>query len=152
MPDAMVRRVAESVVRDAPFEIGKDHRWRRRKVTVMRTRVNRRMVRRIDTWTVFKVSLLFYILMLAVVLVAGLVTWSVAQHLGFVNDIQKSVRSLADDKKFILHGGAALKYSAAGGAVLGLIGTLLNTVAAMLYNLLSDVVGGVQVIVVTEPD
>ncbi len=85
-------------------------------------------------------------------LVAGVVTWSVAQHLGFVNDIQRSVRSLADDRKFILHGSVALKYSAAGGAALGLLGTLFNTVAAMLYNLLSDVIGGVQVVVVTEPD
>jgi hypothetical protein len=151
-PDWMAQRVAESVVHDAPFEIGKERRWRRRKVTVMRTRVNRRMVRRIDTWTVFKVSFVFYLLMVIVVLVAGTVTWSVAQHLGFVGDIQKSVRSLADDKKFILHGSVAFRYSAAGGAVLGLIGTLLNTVAAMLYNLLSDVIGGIQVIVVTEPD
>jgi hypothetical protein len=151
-PDWMARRIAESRVPGAAYELGKNRRWRRRKVTVLRSRANRRLVRRIDTWTVFKVSFVFYLLMLVIVLVAGTVSWNVAEHLGFVNDIQKSVRSLADDKKFVFRGRAALRYSAAGGAVLGLLGTLFNTVAAMLYNLLSDVIGGLQVIVVTEPD
>ena len=148
----MARRIVESQLPGAPYKLGKAHRWRRRKVTVLRSRADRRLIRRIDTWTVFKVSLIFYLLMVIILLVAGVVTWSVGEHLGFIGDIQKSVRSLADDKKFIFHGTVALKYAAVGGVVLGLLGTLFNTVAAMLYNLLSDVIGGLQVVVVTEPD
>ena len=110
------------------------------------------MLRRIDTWTVFKMSFFFYLLLLVIVMVAGVVTWFVAQRIGFVGDIQKSVRSLADDRSFILHGGPVFEYSLLGGAVLAVAGTLLNTIGAMLYNLLSDLVGGVQTIVVTEPD
>ena len=151
-PDWMARRIVESEAPGAAYELGKQRRWRRRKVTVLRSRTNRRLVRRIDTWTVFKVSFIFYALLLAIVLVAGVATWSVAQHLGFIGDIQKSVRSLADDKTFVFHGDVALRYAAAGGGVLALLGTLFNTVAAMLYNLISDVVGGLQVIVVTQPD
>ena len=151
-PDWMARRIVESEAPGAAYELGKQRRWRRRKVTVLRSRTNRRLVRRIDTWTVFKVSFIFYVLLLAIVLVAGVATWSVAQHLGFIGDIQKSVRSLADDKTFVFHGDVALRYAAAGGGVLALLGTLFNTVAAMLYNLISDVVGGLQVIVVTQPD
>jgi hypothetical protein len=151
-PDWVARRIVESEAPGAAYELGKQRRWGRRKVTVLRSRTNRRLVRRIDTWTVFKVSLLFYLLMVIIVLVAGVATWSVAQHLGFIGDIQKSVRSLADDRTFVFRGAAALKWAALGGAALGLLGTLFNTVAAMLYNLLSDVVGGLQVIVVTEPD
>jgi hypothetical protein len=151
-PDWMARRIVESEAPGAAYELGRPRRWGRRKVTVLRTRTNRRLVRRIDTWTVFKVSLMFYLLMVIIVLVAGVATWSVAQHLGFIGDIQKSVRSLADDKTFVFRGADALRWGAVGGVALGLLGTLFNTVAAMLYNLLSDVIGGLQVIVVTEPD
>jgi hypothetical protein len=150
--DWMARRVAEAVAPGVSYEIGKERRFRRRKVTVVRSRSDRRLVRRIDTWTVFKMSFCFYALMLIVVMVAGVVTWYVAQRVGFVTDIQKSVRSLADDRSFVLHGNAAFKYCGLGGAVLALAATILNVVAAILYNLLSDVVGGVQVVVVTEPD
>jgi hypothetical protein len=152
MPDWMARRIAEFEAPGAAYELGKQRRLRRRKITVLRSRTDRRLVRRIDTWTVFKVSFMFYLLMVIIVLIAGIVTWNVAEHLGFIGDIQKSVRSLADDKSFVFHGRVALRWAAIGGAALGLLGTLFNTVAAMLYNLLSDVIGGLQVVVVTEAD
>jgi hypothetical protein len=152
MPDWMARRIAESEAPGAAYELGKARRWRRRKITVLRSRTDRRLIRRIDTWTVFKVSFMFYLLMVIIVLIAGIATWNVAEHLGFIGDIQKSVRSLADDKSFVFHGRVALRWAAIGGAALGLLGTLFNTVAAMLYNLLSDVIGGLQVVVVTEAD
>jgi hypothetical protein len=125
---------------------------RREKVTVVRSRSSRRLVRRIDTWTVLKVSLIFYLLMLVISLLAGIAAWHVAVSLSFVSDIQKSVRSLADDTKFVLHPNAVLEYGAAIGVVLAVVGTVLNVVAALLYNLISDIFGGVQVVVVTEPD
>ena len=150
--DLRARQVAREYAPDAEISLGRDRRWGRRRVTVVRTRVDRRLVRRIDTWTVFKMSFFFYLLLLVIVLVAGIVTWFVAQRIGFIGDIQKSVRSLADDRTFILHGGPVFEYAALAGVVLAVAGTLLNTIGAMLYNLLSDLVGGVQTIVVTEPD
>jgi hypothetical protein len=112
---------------------------------------SRRLLRRFDTWTVFKVSLVFYLLLLVIVLASGVVVWSVAVNLGFIADIDKAVRSLADDRSFTLHPGNVLLYSALTGAVLALFGTLLNVIASLLYNLISDVVGGVQIVVVSEP-
>ncbi len=153
LPDNVARQVGREYAPDSEIAVGAHHWWqRRRKVTVVRARSSRRLIRRLDTWTVFKVSFLFYVLMLVVVLVAGLVAWRVAIQVGFVNDIQKAVRSLADDRKFKLHGNVAFKYTAIGGAVLVIAGTLLNVVASMLYNLLSDLVGGIQAIVISEPD
>jgi len=151
--DAVAMQVAREYAPDAEIRMGEQHWWQhRRKVTVVRSRSARRLVRRLDTWTVFKVSLIFYLLLLVIVLVAGIVAWRVAGQVGFITDIQKGVRSLADDRSFKLHGGVVFKYSLMGGAALAVAGTILNVVAAMLYNLISDIVGGIQVIVVTEPD
>lgn len=151
--DAVAMQVAREYAPDAEIRLGGHHWWQhRRKVTVVRSRSARRLVRRLDTWTVFKVSLIFYLLLLVIVLVAGIVAWRVAGQVGFITDIQKGVRSLADDQSFKLHGGVVFKYSLMGGAALAVAGTILNVVAAMLYNLISDIVGGIQVIVVTEPD
>lgn len=109
-------------------------------------REQRALIRRIDTWTVFKVSLCFYLIALIVVLVAGVVVWQVATALGFIADIQKAVRSLADAYKFKLRAGVVLEWTAAVGAVLCVAGTLVNVIAAVIYNLISDVVGGVQLV------
>lgn len=119
---------------------------------MVRGKRSRRLVRRVDTWTVFKVSLVFYLFSLVIVLVAGVVLWHLAQPFGIITSIEKSVRLLFDLKTFKLRPAPVLKYAAAGGAILAIIGTLLNVVAAALYNLISDIVGGIQVIVVTEPE
>jgi hypothetical protein len=125
---------------------------RRQKVRVVRGVRSRRLIRRVDTWTVFKVSLLFYTLLLGMVLLALVVLWNVATAFGTVNTIEKSVKTLFDYKTFTLHPAAVFGWTAAGGGVLVVIGTLLNVVAALMYNLISDVIGGVQVVVVSEPE
>lgn len=112
----------------------------------------RRLVRRLDAWTVFKVSLVFYLLMFGIVLVGGVVAWHVAVPLHFIRDIQKAVRTLADDRKFVLHPLPVLKWSAVAGGALVLLGTVLNTIAAVLYNLISDLIGGVQTVEVVQAD
>jgi hypothetical protein len=113
---------------------------------------SRRLVRRIDVLTVFKVSIAFYVMGMLTLVIAGVILWNVAQALGFISDIDKSIRTLFSLKTFHLHAGTVLVYAAAIGAVLCVFGALLNTLVAAIYNLLSDVVGGVQVVVVTEAD
>lgn len=127
-------------------------RLRRQSVRVVRSTSSRRMVRRVDTWTVFKMSLLFYLLGLAILIVAGVILWNVAETFGTIDSIQKSVRSLFDLTSFQLKPRPILEYTAAGGALFALLGTIMNTVAALLYNLISDIAGGIQIVVVTEPE
>ena len=124
----------------------------RQKVQVVRGVRSRRLVRRVDVWTVFKVSFVFYLLALIVLLVAGVILWNVATSLGFLTSIEKSVRTLFSLKTFTFHAGATLAYAGAIGGVLCLVGVIVNTIAAVTYNLISDLVGGIQVVVVSEPD
>jgi hypothetical protein len=125
---------------------------RRQKVRIVRSTSSRRLVRRIDTWTVFKVSFVFYVLALIILVVAGIILWNVAEAFGTITSIQKSAKSLFDLSHFVIKPIPLLEYTAGGGAILCILGTVVNTVVALLYNLISDVVGGVQVVVVAEPD
>jgi len=96
---------------------------------------------------VLKVSLAFYLCVLVVLLVAGAVLWNVAEAAGLIGKLDKLVRSLFALSSFQLHPLSALAW---GSAFLGswcLLGVLVNVVAAVLYNLLSDLVGGVKVVI-----
>ncbi len=112
----------------------------------------RRVVRRIDVWAVFKLSLVFYLCVLVVMLVAGIVLWNVAAAFGVIHNLDKLVRSLFALSSFKLRPLSALGWGAAVGLVLCLMGTFLNVLATVLYNLISDVVGGVQVFVVGDDE
>ena len=124
----------------------------RRTKPVVRGVRSRRLVRRFDIWSVFKVSVIFYICVYVVMLVAGTVLWNVAAAFGVITDAEKLVRSL-----FALN----TVHPAPHRCVLVGVGYCrrrllprgpFNVLAAVLYNLISDVVGGVQVIVVSRPE
>lgn len=113
---------------------------------------SRRVVRRIDVLSVAKVSLIFYLCVLVVLIVAGIVLWNVAAAFGVITSAEKLVRSLFALTTFKLHPLTALIWGSAIGAVLCLIGVFVNMLAASLYNLISDIVGGAQVFVISDKD
>jgi hypothetical protein len=117
---------------------------------VVRGRRTRRVVRKVDVWTVFKMSLLFYLCVFLVLLIAGIVLWNIADAFNVIHSVEKFIRSLFDLAKFTFHPDVVLESAALGGLILVLMGTGANVLIAVLYNLISDVVGGVQFIVLEE--
>jgi hypothetical protein len=105
----------------------------------------RQVVRQIDPWSVLRLSILFYLCVLLVLLVAGIVLWNIASAFGVLHNFEKFIRQLFDLQSFKLHPSVALEAFALGGVLLVLLGTALNVIAAFLYNLISDVAGGIQV-------
>jgi hypothetical protein len=89
---------------------------------------------------------------MVVTLLAGVALWNVASALGTITSIDKSIKTLFDLKTFTLRPGPVLAYSLAGGAILVVIGTLVNVMIAVVFNLISDVTGGLAVRVVSHPD
>jgi Transmembrane domain of unknown function (DUF3566) len=85
-----------------------------------------------------------------VMLVAGTVLWNVAAAFGVVTDGEKLVRSLFALTTFTLHPITAFFWGSTIAGAVCFLGVLSNVLAAVLYNLISDVVGGVQVIVVSD--
>ena len=88
---------------------------------------------------------MFYFLVAIAVVVASVFLWYAANAYGSLTSIEKSVRTLFDLKTFTLHADRVAEYTAAGGLVLAMVGTLVNILAALTYNLICDIVGGVRI-------
>lgn len=117
---------------------------------VVAARRTRRVVRKIDVWTVLKMSLLFYLCVFLVFLIAGVLLWNIAEAFNVITNVEKFVQSLFDLASFTFRPMVVLEASAGAGGILVLLGTGANVLAALLYNLISDVVGGVQFIILEE--
>jgi len=98
---------------------------------------------------VLRFSFVFCLSMFVVVMVAGLLIWNAAARLGVFGDITKFMKSIGFDH-FTFRSGVVLRASALGGLVLVIVGTAGSVVAAVLYNLISDIVGGVEVVFLEE--
>jgi energy-converting hydrogenase Eha subunit A len=108
------------------------------------------VVRRVNAVSVLKVSTVFYFGVLVVMLIAGAVLWNVAAALGVIDDLDKAIRSLFALSTFKLHPLVALGWTAVIGGALCFLGVLVNVFVAIMYNLISDMVGGVQVTVTAD--
>jgi hypothetical protein len=127
----------------APVQEARGRRGRR---VLVRDVHSRRVIRKLDVWSVFKVSFIFYLCVLFVLVAAGVGIWNVAAAFGVITTVDKSIRSLFALKSFRLHPITALVWGSAVGAGLCLLGVVVNVVASVFYNLISDLVGGIQVI------
>ena len=108
----------------------------------------RRVIRRVDPWTVLRFSLVFYLCMLVVWLVAGVLLWLAASVSGLIDNLERFVTDLFFLEYFQIRGGVVLLSAFVAGLVLVLLGTGINVIMAVVYNLTSDVTGGVEVTVV----
>jgi hypothetical protein len=115
-----------------------------------RVRKVSRVVRRVDAWSVFKISVIFYVVLYVILLVAGLLLWNLANTTGTVTNVEGFVRDLFGLKTFTFDGQKMFRASWVLGAFLVLAGTGLNVTLAVLFNLISDLVGGVRVTVLEE--
>ena len=124
----------------------------RRSILRRRPRVRRvsRVVRRVDAWSVLKVSLILYALAYLILLVAGILLWKVAIETGTLANVEGFVRELFGLTTFELHGKDLYRASWTIGAFLVVAGTGLNVTVAVMFNLITDLVGGVRVTVLEE--
>ena len=109
----------------------------------------RRVVRRIDTWSVLKVSALFHLSLVLVLLIAGVILWAAGSTFGAVDGVEKFMRSIGfEDFRFM--GIQLLRGFAAAGLVMIVLGAGFSVLVAVVYNLISDVAGGIELTVVEE--
>lgn len=110
----------------------------------------RRVLRRVDTWSLFRFSIMLYACTMLVFLVAAVGLWIVATTAGAIPSIEHFITALFALKKFHFRS----KQLFIGAVGLGLVwvftATLFTTVTGVLYNLISDVVGGVELTVLEE--
>lgn len=109
----------------------------------------RRVVRKIDTWSVLKVSGLFSLSLVLVLLIAGILLWLAGSAVGAIESVEKFMGAIGfEDFTFI--GSQLLRGFVAAGLVLVVLGTGFSVLVAVIYNLISDVVGGIELTVLEE--
>jgi hypothetical protein len=125
-------------------------RLRKKKKAYVPARRVRRTIRRVDPLSLGKLALVFNLCFLVMVVVAGIIIWSVASASGSIDDIEGFVEDIGFEE-FQLKGAQLLRGVAIGGFVIALAGTFFAFIMGVLFNLLSDLVGGIRITMV-EPD
>jgi len=114
----------------------------------MAVRRVRRIIRKVDPWTVLKASFIFNAIMGLVFVLGTWVMWSLVLQKG----IPERIVDLFDAVTIELTIDGPLYFRIVVLlAIIGVIGmTAFMTLAAVVYNLISDLVGGVEVTVLEE--
>ncbi len=120
-------------------------------ITANKPRVRRvaRVIRDIDPWSVFKVGLAFHLVCYFVALISLVLLWNVAQSTGTLDNVENFMESFGWET-FRFDGSELF-----GNLwILGLLGVILGTglwvLLATIFNLITDLVGGVRVTVLEE--
>lgn len=108
-----------------------------------------RVVRDVDAWSVFKVGLVFHLVLYVVALIAVTILWSVASSTGTIENVENFFESFGWDT-FSFDGSALFGNVATFGLLAALFGTGLWVIGAVVFNLITELVGGVRVSVLEE--
>ncbi|MDQ3469273.1 MAG: DUF3566 domain-containing protein [Actinomycetota bacterium] len=114
-----------------------------------RVRKVTRVVRHVDPWSVFKIAAVFNVVLYGVALTAGVLLWNVAYATGTIDNLERFFESFGWDT-FEFHGGE-IYHSLWVAGLFGVVGlTGAAVLAATLFNLITDLVGGVRFTVLEE--
>jgi hypothetical protein len=108
-------------------------------------RRTRLVVRKIDPWAVLKFSLVFYFCMLVIALLATGIIFVLLKSFGVIANIESLFRSLELDVR--ITGGALFKWMFLIGLLGSVVASAITVFMAFLYNLIADVVGGIEIMV-----
>jgi Transmembrane domain of unknown function (DUF3566) len=114
-----------------------------------RVRKVTRVVRHVDPWSVFKIAVVFNLVLYAVTLTSGVLLWNVAYATGTIDNLERFFESFGWNT-FEFNGGEIFHSAWIAGlfAVVGLTGAAV--LGATLFNLITDLVGGVRLTVLGE--
>ncbi len=130
----------------APAEaVPRTERARPRSPAPARSRQARVVLRKLGPWSVLKISFLFYLCVMVVIIGAMMILYAILGAIGSLDSLTRLIRDLFADQSFEIHGGWLFSRGLAIGLGLVVLWTLINVFVAFLYNLLSDVVGGIEV-------
>jgi hypothetical protein len=106
------------------------------------------VIRRVNAWSVLKFSLLFYFCLMLVFMFALLLLYWVLGLIGVLDSLSKLLSDIgfgSPKTGFRFHGYwifSRVFLIGVGGVV---VWSMVNTLVALLYNLCSDIVGGIKV-------
>ena len=108
-----------------------------------------RVVRHVDPWSVFKIAIVANLVLYAILLTAGVLLWNVAYATGTIDNVERFFESFGWNS-FEFNGGQIYHSAWIGGLFLVIGFTGLAVLAATLFNLITDLVGGMRFTVLEE--
>lgn len=108
-----------------------------------------RVIREIDPWSAFKVGIAFHLVVYFTVLIASVLLWSVASATGTIDNIERFLMSFGWES-FQFHGWTLLLNEILLGLLLVALLTIVWVLGATMFNLITDLVGGIRVSVLEE--
>ena len=119
----------------------------KRRARVKRTR---RTIRHVDPWSVLKVSVLLYACLYGATVLAGYLLWTAAVQSGVITNIESFIAEVGSYEVWEINGDEIFRRATVIGAVLFVAGVAFNVLLTIIFNLISDLVGGVRVTLLEE--
>ena len=110
----------------------------------------RRLIRHVDPWSMLKLAVLVSLCMWLIVMIAALVMWTVARNAGTIANIESFVNSSLSLQDWKLDGEFIFRQFGLITLLLALGFAASIVVASLVFNLISDIIGGVWVSVIEE--
>lgn len=113
----------------------------------------RRIIRKIDPWTVLKVSAVVWAVVALALLLGGVIFWSVLERSGLpdrLTEFMIEITLIEEGSQPFANVESFLRVGIFGSVVWWVSATGASVALAIIYNLVSDVVGGFEVVVLEE--
>ncbi|MBI2709824.1 MAG: DUF3566 domain-containing protein [Actinobacteria bacterium] len=120
-----------------------------RPAQVRRARRVTRVIRRVELWSVLKIALILNTCAYVIALGATVLLWGVANSTGLVDSLTGFLGDVGFEN-FTFNGEDMFRRVAAIGAILVVAITMLTVLATALVNLISELTGGIRVIIIEE--
>jgi hypothetical protein len=108
-------------------------------------------IRRISPWSVLKVSLVFYFCLMLVILVGLSILYAVLSSTGILDDVAQLLTSVGfgdPQRGFEFNAGYLFRTTFLIGLVSTALWAAFTVFVAFLYNLIADLLGGIEVTLV----
>jgi hypothetical protein len=110
----------------------------------------RRLIRHVDPWSMLKLSLLLGLCMWLILMIASVIMWTVARNAGTIASIENFVNSSLSLQDWRLDGDFIFRQFGLITLLLALGFAAATVIASLVFNLVSDIIGGVWVSVIEE--
>ena len=115
-----------------------------------RVRRVRRLVRHIEPWSVLKIGLVFYLCVWGMSVIAFSMIWGAASDAGTIDKFESFIEQLFALETFEFNAEQIFRIFILGGLVMVVGGTAITVVLVVVFNLISDLMGGIRVTVIEE--
>jgi hypothetical protein len=121
--------------------------YRRQRVEARKVR---RLVRHLDPWSMLKLSVLVALCMWLITMIAAVILWTVATNAGTISSVEDFVNSSLQLQDWQLDGDFLFRQFGLITLLLALGFAAATVVATLIFNLVSDIIGGIWLTVIEE--